>query len=166
MVSAPPILSVPVPLSVPARISATFKNGSSPIGNVQSLLMVFVDALEKVIRLNVTLLQAKVPLPSKSIVPPFALKVGEFEIVILEATVIVPLEAVKLPPEMLNAPLRSALEPSATDPELRVNVLEKVDDVPSVAAPPLTVKPAKLALAGPVNVPALTVVVPFTENGE
>ena len=79
--------------------------GFAPNGILQLLLTVFVPAVcVKVTRLNVTLLQLRVGevVPLKFTVPPLALNVGVPDIVKLLEIEVVPLEAVKLPPDKLK----------------------------------------------------------------
>src|SRR5262245_28161864 len=101
--------------------------------------------------LRVTLAQVKVTEPpSKVIAPLLLLRVGELEIVKAPATVMVPLGAVKVPPEMDRAPFKSAPLGSDRLPELTVTVpLElKVERPLILKVPPDTVM---AAVASPVK---------------
>ena len=102
-------LIVPVPVSAPVKFIVPTTFGLDPIGKLQPLLTVVILPTEavKLTALNVALLQIivapiVVALPSKLIVPPFALKVVPPEIVKLLPVVHVPLGAVKVPELKVN----------------------------------------------------------------
>ena len=118
-VKFPGTVNVPLPVNVPFNTMLLPPRGFAPKGKVQSLFTVLALLVcAKVTRLNVTLLQAKVAVdvPSNVIVPPLALKVGVPEIVNDAAKVIVPEGAVKVPPRIVNVPLRSAPLGKVSDP--------------------------------------------------
>lgn len=129
----PTILSVPVPESVPLSVTVALLPvifGLAPSGIVQLLLIVLVlPVCVSVIRLNVTLLQDRVcdPLvPLKFTVPPLALKVGLPEMVIAPLTLVVPLEAVKLPPDRVKAAVVSVWLPAVNVPAAWLKVVDTV----------------------------------------
>jgi hypothetical protein len=148
------LLSVPVPLKVPASITAELTVGLLPKGREQLLLTVLVKpTLDKFTKLKVTLLQLKVAVPpSKVKVPPLALNVGDPEIVRAPARVIVPLGALKVPAEIVNAPFMSVV---AQLVKVRVPLPLTVT-VPVVVSVPL---------AEQTNVPALKLDVEETVRG-
>ena len=93
---------MPLPDKVPFRVilPPLLALGLSPSGRLQSLFTVFVPAVwTNVTKLNVTLLQLIVPLvaPLKLTVPLLWLKVGDPEIVKVEATDVVVELAVNTP---------------------------------------------------------------------
>ena len=104
-----PVVKVPVPVNVPFNTCAEFGSvGLFPKGKLQLEPIVFPPEVI-LTALKVTLLQDNVAvLPSNVIVPPFALKVGDPEIVNAPAKVIVPLGAVKVPPEIVRELFKSA----------------------------------------------------------
>lgn len=126
----PPIVNVPLPDSVPFNVSALVPLptvGPAPRGIEQLLLTVLVPAeWVKLTRLKVTLLQLSVAVvvPLKLTVPPLAVKVGVPEMVIAPLIEVVPLEAVKLPPDSVKAAMVSVWP--AAEKLLRVPVCEKV----------------------------------------
>jgi hypothetical protein len=132
-----PIFKVPVPVKVPFSVTAVElapepRVGLAPSGKLQLLFIIFVFAVwEIVTKLNATLLQLRVALvaPSKDTVPPFASKIADPEIVKLPESVIVPLGAVNVPPEMVSAPFKSAPLGNIKVPELTVVVLVTVNPV-------------------------------------
>lgn len=96
----PETVSVPDPVIAPATINVPVVVGFVPSGNVQLLEIVLLPAVFAIVtRLKLALLQLTVMLevPSKVSVPPFALKAPVPDIVNAPATVMTPLDAVKLP---------------------------------------------------------------------
>lgn len=162
----PDKVSVPVPESVLLVTVTLVVVGLLPSGNVQLLwrALMFDPVALIMTLLKVTLLQFKLPAPpSKVIVPPLALKVGELVIVRLPATVIVPVGAVNDPPEMANAPLISAPDGRRSEPEERVSVDadEKELSPLRLIVPPATVKIFRLIPEKPEKPePAFMVIVP------
>src|SRR5688572_336654 len=101
-----PIFNVPVPENVPLRVKSAFPSaptvGLVPRGKLQLLLTVLVTepVCAKATRLKVTLLQLSVdPFASSNVtVPELWLKVGEPDMVNSSPTIIVPDDAVNMPP--------------------------------------------------------------------
>ncbi len=129
-----PVVSVivPVPLIVPLLVKPLGIVGLLPKGKVHPLLTVFTPVCPvKLTKLKVTLLQDNVAVvPEKSIVPPFALKVGEPEIVNAPEIVVVPDEAVNVPPDKVNPPLNvPPAEGNVKLPELTVKAPPKVAEL-------------------------------------
>ena len=168
---------MPEPESVPLTdiVPALVNEGFAPSGSEQLLFTVLVPELLKVIKLKVTLLQLSVAvLPSIVIVPPFALKVGEPDIVKFPARVINPLGALNVPPEIVSAPFRSALLGRVKVPELKlvVDAITKVVYELKFAVAPETVsaaldrplKPDNTAPAFITSVPLVLVKVPLPLN--